>query len=228
MCTQLEKKINISLFLSLKVDCLLKGVLESQQNWTDYPYIPAPCCMHVCMCSVAKSYLILCKPMKCRPPGSSVHGISQAGILEWIAISFSRGPSLTKRLNMRPLLGKQILYHCATWEALLYAWKKWKWKLLSRGQLFATPWITESMEFSRPEWVAFPFSKGSSQSRDQTQVSCIAGGFFTSWGIREAICIASSISTSPIRVVHMLTIDEPTLTAHHNHSESIAYAWGYT
>ena len=30
------------------------------------------------------------------------------------------------------------------------------------------------------EWVAFPFSKGSSQPRDQTQVSCIAGRFFTS------------------------------------------------
>jgi len=30
------------------------------------------------------------------------------------------------------------------------------------------------------EWGAFPFSKGSSQARDQTQVSCIAGGFFTS------------------------------------------------
>ena len=36
------------------------------------------------------------------------------------------------------------------------------------------------------EWVAFPFSRGSSQSRDWTQVSCIAGGFFTSWATREA------------------------------------------
>ena len=36
------------------------------------------------------------------------------------------------------------------------------------------------------EWVAFPFSKGSSQPRDQTQVSCIAAGFFTSWPTREA------------------------------------------
>ena len=36
------------------------------------------------------------------------------------------------------------------------------------------------------EWVAFPFSRGSSQLRDRTQVSCIAGGFFTSWAIREA------------------------------------------
>ena len=32
----------------------------------------------------------------------------------------------------------------------------------------------------RLEWVAFPFSRGSSQTRVQTQVSCIAGGFFTS------------------------------------------------
>ena len=36
------------------------------------------------------------------------------------------------------------------------------------------------------EWVAFPFSRGSSQPRDQTQVSSIAGGFFTSWVTREA------------------------------------------
>ena len=36
------------------------------------------------------------------------------------------------------------------------------------------------------EWVPFPFSRGSSQPRDQTQVSCIAGGFFTSWATREA------------------------------------------
>ena len=36
------------------------------------------------------------------------------------------------------------------------------------------------------EWVAFPFSRGSSQPRDQTQVSHIAGGFLTSWATREA------------------------------------------
>ena len=36
------------------------------------------------------------------------------------------------------------------------------------------------------EWVAIPFSKGSSQPRDWTQVSCIAGGFFTIWAPREA------------------------------------------
>ena len=36
------------------------------------------------------------------------------------------------------------------------------------------------------EWVAFPFSRGSSQPRDWTQVSSIASGFFTSWATREA------------------------------------------
>ena len=45
-----------------------------------------------------------------------------------------------------------------------------------------------SMEFQARilEWVAIPFSRGSSQPRDQTQVSHIADGFFTSWATREA------------------------------------------
>ena len=37
-----------------------------------------------------------------------------------------------------------------------------------------------------PEWVAFPFSRGFSQPRDQTQISHIAGGFFTDWATRDA------------------------------------------
>ena len=40
---------------------------------------------------VPHSYLTLCDPMDCGPPGSSVHGILQARILEWVAVSFSRG-----------------------------------------------------------------------------------------------------------------------------------------
>ena len=42
---------------------------------------------------VAQSCPTLCNPMDCSPPGSSVHGILQARILEWIAIPFSRGSS---------------------------------------------------------------------------------------------------------------------------------------
>ena len=40
---------------------------------------------------VAQACLTLCRPMNCSQPGSSVHGILQARILEWVAISFSRG-----------------------------------------------------------------------------------------------------------------------------------------
>ena len=44
--------------------------------------------------SVAMSYPIICDPMGCSLPGSSVQGISQTRIQEWVAISFSRGSSL--------------------------------------------------------------------------------------------------------------------------------------
>ena len=42
---------------------------------------------------VTQSCLTLCDPMDCSPSGSSVHGLLQARILEWVAISFSRGQS---------------------------------------------------------------------------------------------------------------------------------------
>ena len=46
------------------------------------------------MCSVTQLCLTLCDPMDCSPPGSSVHGIFQARILEWGAISFSRNATI--------------------------------------------------------------------------------------------------------------------------------------
>ena len=45
---------------------------------------------------ITQSCLTLCKPMDCSPPGSSVHGILQTRILEWIVISSSRGSSRTR------------------------------------------------------------------------------------------------------------------------------------
>ena len=51
-------------------------------------------CVSICMpCSVSQSCPTLCDPMDCSLPGSSVHGVSKARILEWIAISSSRGSS---------------------------------------------------------------------------------------------------------------------------------------
>ena len=48
-------------------------------------------------CLVAKLYLTLCDPIDCGPPGSSVHGIFQARILEWVATSFSQMERDTQR-----------------------------------------------------------------------------------------------------------------------------------
>ena len=60
-----------------------------------------------------------CDPMDCSPPGSSVHGILQARILEWRAIPFSRGVFLTQGSNSGLLRCRQILYylsHQGRWE----------------------------------------------------------------------------------------------------------------
>ena len=54
---------------------------------------------------VAQSCPTLCHPMDCSLPGSSVHGIFQARILEWIVISFCRGSSW-------PRNGTQVCLHC--------------------------------------------------------------------------------------------------------------------
>ena len=53
------------------------------------------------MCLVAQLYLTLCDPVDCSPPGSSVHGIFQATVLEWGAIAFSgdQGKSTLKEIN---------------------------------------------------------------------------------------------------------------------------------
>ena len=68
--------------------------------------------------SVAQLCLTLCDPVDCSPPGSSIHGISQAKILEWVAISFSRGSSRPRDQTQASCIGRQIVYHRATWEAL--------------------------------------------------------------------------------------------------------------
>ena len=51
-------------------------------------------CFYCCCCLITKLYLILCNPMNCSLPGSSVHEISQVRELEWVAIFLSRRSSL--------------------------------------------------------------------------------------------------------------------------------------
>ena len=60
---------------------------------------------------VSQSCLTLCNPMDCSPPDSSVHGILQARIPEWIDIPFSRGSSGPSHQVLGLLHCKQIIYH---------------------------------------------------------------------------------------------------------------------
>ena len=53
----------------------------------------SPLVMELALVLVAQSCPTLCDPMDCSPPGSSVHGILQPRILEWVDIPFSRGSS---------------------------------------------------------------------------------------------------------------------------------------
>ena len=64
---------------------------------------------------------------------------------------------------------------------------KWKWKLLSPVQLFATPWTVSPWNSPGQNTGVgrFSFSSGSSQPRGGTQVSHIVGRFFTSWATTE-------------------------------------------
>ena len=82
-----------------------------------------------------------------------------------VSLSFLQGIFPTQGLNPGLLHCRQFLYH-----------------LSHKGN----PRILE--------WVAYPFYSRSSQPRNWTGVSCIAGGFYTKWAIREALCIKSEIN----------------------------------
>ena len=56
---------------------------------------------HVSYCQSLSCGLTLCNPVTCSPPGSSVHGILQARILEWVTILFSRPDNFIPRLSAR-------------------------------------------------------------------------------------------------------------------------------
>ena len=78
-------------------------------------------CVRMLGCMCTQSCPTLCNPMDCTLPGSTIHGIFQARILAWIAISFSRvsfQPRDWTLVSGISCIGRQILYHCTTKEAL--------------------------------------------------------------------------------------------------------------
>ena len=105
------------------------------------------------------------------PPGSSVHGILQARILQWIAIFVSRG--ISRDWTWVSCIAGRFFTTEPQGKSLKFIWK---WKVLSRLLTLCDPMddtVHEILQARTLEWVAFPFSRGSSQPRDQTQVSAL-------------------------------------------------------
>ena len=82
--------------------------------------------MHVF--SATQSCLTLFNPMHYSPADSSVHGISQARILEWVGISFSRASSSPRDQSCISYIGRQSLYQWALDTQLIEEWiHEWTW-----------------------------------------------------------------------------------------------------
>ena len=143
---------------------------------------------------------LFCDPMDSSLWGSSVHGVSQARILEWVAIPFSRGLSRPRDWTCISCTGRQVLYHlCHLGSPYIYIYIYiYMCVCVCVCVLFTQSCLTlcNPMDYSPPsssvhgilqarilEWVAIPFSRGLSQPRDWNWVSWIAGRFFTIWAI---------------------------------------------
>ena len=140
-----------------------------------------------CSVLVIQSCPTLRDPMDCSPPGSSVHGILQARIVEWVAIPFSRGSSQGSHLGIEP--GSPTLQVDSLLSEPPGKLRAPEVKLARSCLTLCNPMdytVHGILQARILEWVAIPFSRGFSQPRDQTRVSCTAGGFFTSWATREA------------------------------------------
>ena len=151
--------------------------------WKDsfiYPFL-----FHSSDCSKMK--LLIIKVIfhvkwSCSVVSNSVHGIFQARILEWVAISFSRGSSPPRDQSQISCIAGRLL----TGWAMKEVQKSESESCSVMYSLRPHGLVHGILQARILEWVAFTLSRGCSQNRDWIQVVCIAGRFFTSWATREA------------------------------------------
>ena len=124
-------------------------------------------------CLVPKSCPTFCDAMVCSPPGSSVHGISQARILKWIAISFSRGSSWPRDQTCVSCIGPGILLPLSHLGSHDRSW----------GRINC---IGPEQQSNRPQyssrchsWVGCEQKKGAISSQPLTQDALLI------WGLRK-------------------------------------------
>ena len=104
--------------------CIIQSPLEffvvgkrgSEWETTACVWCTSPPCMR--MRVPAQSCLTLCNPTDCSPPGSSVRGILQAGILKWVAIAFSRGYFWPRDWTL--VFAEKTFHLPLDWNILLY------------------------------------------------------------------------------------------------------------
>ena len=99
-------------------------------NHSTHTCVLVYCVSLAVLCLVAQLCLTLCDHMDCSLSGSSAHGIFQARIPEWVAISSSMGSSWPRDwtpVSRVSWTGRQFLYHWATWEP------PFSWKVLITG-----------------------------------------------------------------------------------------------
>ena len=125
------------------VGCIKKAAeVQSSKKHGAFLYILHPASTNINILHMVTRYIILsCSVMSdslylmdCSLPGSSVHGIFQARILEWVAVSYSRGSSRPRDrtcVSCISCFGRQILYHCTTWKALQDTYVKTKTSTLA-------------------------------------------------------------------------------------------------
>ena len=112
--------------LVLEVKCFHVKIIANshavvRNNTKRFMYILPRFPNGVCMCAkLLQSYLTLHDPVDYSPPGSSVHGILQARILEWIAIPFSRGSFCPKGRTQVSCIADRFFIFWATMEAPTY------------------------------------------------------------------------------------------------------------
>ena len=143
--------------------------------------------------------------MDCSLPGPSVHGIFQARVLEWVAMSFSKC-DVYIQWNIDSESESRSVVSDSLWPRGLYSpWNSpsqntgvgglsllqgtFPTQKSNPGLLHCRRILYQLSHKRSPRilgWIAYPFSSGSSWPRNQTRVSCTAGRFFTNWAIREA------------------------------------------
>ena len=122
---------------------------------------------------------------------------------------------LIPRTHECDLIFKQVLYSWS--ESAMTMWRYWEnilyksrssWSYALPVDSF-TSWATREAQVL--EWVAYPFSRGSTQPRNWTGVFCIASRFFTNWAIRKAPHNYQRLGKAWCRILSNSSQEEPTL-----------------